>query len=232
VNVSVNAGEVVGICGVEGNGQTELAECILGLRPLQGGSVWVNGRNVSRLKPDAIRRLGVSFVPEDRLRTGLDAQASVMENLLLGRQREPSFCTLGLFLRRGRAKRHAQKLVREFDIRTAGVDEPVSALSGGNMQKTVIAREFSFGAPLLIISQPTRGVDIGASEFIRRRIAEERGRGCAILLISADLDELCRLSDRLVALFEGRVTGCFAAASATREEIGYAMAGGCGQGAP
>jgi len=226
VDLSVRAGEIVGICGVEGNGQTELAECILGMRPLQGGEVRVNGRDVSRLSPGDIRRMGVRFVPEDRLRTGLDAQASVTENLLLGRQREPAFSVLGLYLRRGRARRYAQELVREFDIRTAGVDEPVNALSGGNMQKTVIAREFSSGVPLLIISQPTRGVDIGATRFIHQRILEERARGCAILLISADLDELFRLSDRLATLFKGRVTGCFAAGAVTREEIGYAMAGG------
>ncbi|MCL1854576.1 MAG: ABC transporter ATP-binding protein [Clostridia bacterium] len=225
VELSVRAGEIVGICGVEGNGQTELAECILGMRAYRG-SILVGGKDVSRLTSGEIRRLGVSFVPEDRLRTGLDTRASVMENLLLGRQREPAFNALGLYLRRGRVRRYARERVREFDIRSAGVDEPVGALSGGNMQKTVIAREFSFGASLLIISQPTRGVDIGATRFIHRRIMEERDRGCAILLISADLDELFHLCDRLAALFKGQVTACFAANAVTREEIGYAMTGG------
>lgn len=230
IDLRVRSGEIVGVCGVEGNGQTELVECIMGMRPQRGGTVTLNGKDISRLGPREIRKMGVSYVPEDRMRTGLSAGSSVMENLLLGKQRGAEFSRLGIHLRRAQVKRHAQELSQAFDIRTAGVDEPMGSLSGGNMQKAVIAREFSFGAPVLIISQPTRGVDIGAIEFIHESIMEKRNEGCAILLVSADLDELFRLSDRLVTLFEGRVTGRFDAGTLTKEEIGYYMTGGRQEG--
>ncbi len=231
IDLTVRQGEILGVCGVEGNGQTELAECIVGMRPRLGGAITLNGQEIGGLAPGEIRRRGVSYIPEDRLRTGLSAKASVAENLLLGKQRTPAFSRLGIHLRRNRVKRYAQELTREFDIRTSGTDEQVGALSGGNMQKAVIAREFSFGSPVLIISQPTRGVDIGAIEFIHERIMEKRNAGAAILLISADLDELFRLSDRLVTVFEGRVTGRFDAGAITKEDIGYYMTGGKQEGA-
>lgn len=231
IDLVVRSGEIVGVCGIEGNGQTELVECLTGMRPPTGGSVLLNGRDISRLSPGEIRALGVSYIPEDRLRTGLSAKASVAENLLLGKQRSRDFSLFGIHLRRGKARQYAQDLVREFDIRTPGVDELTGSLSGGNMQKVVIAREFSFGSPLLIINQPTRGVDIGAIEFIHEHIIRQRNKGCAILLVSADLDELFRLSDKLVTLFEGRVTGRFDPASITQEEIGYYMTGGRQEGA-
>ncbi|MEA5012980.1 MAG: ABC transporter ATP-binding protein [Candidatus Limiplasma sp.] len=230
IDLVVRAGEIVGVCGIEGNGQTELVECLTGMRPLAGGSIHVNGRDISRLNPGEIRSLGVSYIPEDRLRTGLSAKSTVAENLLLGKQRRPEFSLLGIHLRRGKAKQYAQRLTGEFDIRASGVDELVGSLSGGNMQKVVIAREFSFGSPLLIINQPTRGVDIGAIEFIHEGIIQQRNNGCAILLVSADLDELFRLSDHLVTLFEGRITGRFDAGSITQEEIGYYMTGGKQEG--
>lgn len=227
VSLSVRAGEIVGVCGVEGNGQTELAECIMGMRPQTGGRVLLCGEDVSRKTPDEIRSRGVSFIPEDRMTTGVDGKASVAENLLVGKQRRPEFSLLGgLHLRRHRVKQYAAEQAEKFDIRMASVDDPVSSLSGGNMQKVVIAREFSFDSPVLVISQPTRGVDIGAIEFIHEHIMQKRNEGCAILLISADLDELFRLSDRLVTLYEGRITGSFRTEEITREEIGYYMTGG------
>lgn len=226
VDLSVRAGEIVGVCGVEGNGQTELAECIAGMRPAAGGSVTLCGRDVTGWEPRAIRAQGLSYIPEDRMSMGMDAKASVAENLLLGRQRTPAFSRFGLHLRRREVKSHARELAQAFDIRLSGVDEPASDLSGGNMQKVVIAREFTFGTPVLVVSQPTRGVDIGATEFIHERIIQKRNEGCAILLISADLDELFRLSDRLVTLYEGRVTGRFDSGGITKEEIGYYMTGG------
>jgi len=227
VSLSVRAGEIVGVCGVEGNGQTELAECIMGMRPQTGGRVLLCGEDVSRKTPGEIRRRGVSFIPEDRMTTGVDGKASVAENLLVGKQRRPEFSMLGgLHLRRRQVKKYAAEQAKKFDIRMSGVDDPVSSLSGGNMQKVVIAREFSFDSPVLVISQPTRGVDIGAIEFIHERIMQKRNEGCAILLISADLDELFRLSDRLVTLYEGRITGSFRTEEITREEIGYYMTGG------
>lgn len=226
VDITVRAGEIVGVCGVEGNGQTELAECVMGMRPQTGGTVELSGRDISRLDPREIRKMGVSFIPEDRMSTGMDAKASIADNLLLGRQRTKEFSLFGIHLRRGRVREHAEKLAERFDIRTSGVDEPASALSGGNMQKVVIAREFSFDTPVLVISQPTRGVDIGAIEFIHEHIIRKRNEGCAILLISADLDELFRLSDTLVTIFEGRITGRFAAGEISKQDIGFYMTGG------
>jgi simple sugar transport system ATP-binding protein len=170
--------------------------------------------------------MGVSFIPEDRLSTGVDQKSSIADNLALGKHRTGLLSGLhGIHLRRGRVKKYAQQLEKQFDIRCAGVDEPVQSLSGGNVQKVVIAREFSFDSPVLVICQPTRGVDIGAIEFIHERIIEKRNQGCAILLISADLDELFRLSDTLVTLYDGRITGKFKAGEISMEEIGFYMLG-------
>ena len=227
VDLTVHAGEIVGVCGVEGNGQTELAECIAGMRAATGGSVTLCGGEALGRTPRQLREMGLSYIPEDRMSMGMDARASVAENLLLGSQRKPAFSRFfGLHLRRGQMRRHAQDMQRQFDIRLSDVSEPAGDLSGGNMQKVVIAREFTFGTPVLLVCQPTRGVDIGATEFIHERIIEKRNQGCAVLLISADLDELFRLSDRLVTLFEGRITGDFASGGITKEEIGYYMTGG------
>lgn len=225
VDLTVRAGEVVGVCGVEGNGQTELAECVAGMRPVTGGSVVLCGRDVTGCTPGSIRRAGLSYIPEDRISMGMDVRASVAENLIVGRQRTPALSRWGIHLRRGRVKKYAQELAQAFDIRAAGVDAPAGDLSGGNMQKVVLAREFSFGSPVLLVCQPTRGVDIGATEFIHEHIIQKRNQGCAVLLISADLDELFRLSDRLVTVYEGRVTGRFLTQEITKEEIGYFMTG-------
>jgi len=225
VSFTVHAGELVGVCGVEGNGQTELAECIMGVRPQTGGTVVLNGEDISRLTPREIRKKGVSFIPEDRMTTGADAKSSVEENLLLGKQRRKEFSLFGIHLRRRAVHAYADQLKEKFDIRTPSVEEKMSSLSGGNIQKVVIAREFSFETPVLIISQPTRGVDIGAIEFIHERIMQKRNEGAAILLISADLDELFRLSDRLITIYEGKITGAFKTEEITREEIGFYMTG-------
>ena len=226
IDLTVHAGEIVGICGVEGNGQTELCECIMGLRPQAGGTVVLNGKNISRQAPKAIRDMGVSFIPSDRIRTGLAAEATVMENMLVGKQRQKEFRAFGIQFQKRSAAAYARTLAKAFDVRTAGVDLPMKSLSGGNMQKAIIAREFSFDTPVLIINQPTRGVDIGAIEFIHEKILEKRAAGCAILLISADLDELFRLSDRLVTLYEGQLTGSFPNGEITQQEISYYMTGG------
>ena len=226
VTISVRAGEIVGVCGVEGNGQTELAECIAGMRPAQSGSVTLCGQDVTGKSPRRIRAQGLSYIPEDRMSMGMDARASVADNLLLGRQHSRAFSVLGLHLKKRAISRHAKKLALDYDIRTSGVDEPAGSLSGGNMQKVVIAREFEFDTPVLLVCQPTRGVDIGATEFIHEQIIRKRNEGCAILLISADLDELFRLSDRLITLYDGRITGEFAAGSIDKQSIGYFMTGG------
>ena len=226
VELTVHAGEIVGVCGVEGNGQTELTECVMGMRPQTAGTVTLRGRDISRLSPREIRAMGVSYIPDDRVRVGMDVKASVADNLLLGKQRDREFSRLGIHLRRGKVRAYAERLAQRYDIRTSGVDELGGSLSGGNMQKVIIAREFSFGTPVLVISQPTRGVDIGAIEFIHERIMEKRKEGCAILLVSADLDELFRLSDTLVTIFDGKITARFAAGEIDKQEIGYYMTGG------
>ena len=226
VDITIHAGEIVGVCGVEGNGQTELIECIMGMRPQTGGTVTLNEQDISRMDPRGIRAMGVSWIPEDRLRTGLSAKATVTENLLVGKQRLPRFSRWHIHYRKRNATRYAQELAEAFDIRSGGLELPIGSLSGGNMQKAILAREFSFDSPVLVVSQPTRGVDIGAIEFIHEKILEKRNAGCAVLLVSADLDELFRLSDRLVTLYEGKITGRFEVGEIEKQEIGYYMTGG------
>ena len=154
------------------------------------------------------------------------AAATVTENLLVGKQRRPEFSALGIHYRARNARRYAASLAEAFDIRSGGLDLPAGSLSGGNMQKAILAREFSFDTPVLVVSQPTRGVDVGSIEFIHEKILEKRSAGCAILLVSADLDELFRLSDRLVTLYEGRITGRFDAGTIDKQGVGYYMTGG------
>lgn len=226
LSLSVRAGEVLGIAAVEGNGQSELIEAITGMRSPVGGKITVCGADVTGLDPGQIRAVGLAHVPEDRLATGVSAAASVAENLLMGRHREGRFNRFGFQQRTSTIRRYAQELYDKFDIRGAGPDAAVGDLSGGNMQKVVIAREFSFDAPVLVISQPTRGVDVGAIEFIHARIMEKRSQGCAILLCSADLDEVFRLSDRIITIYEGKITGEFASEHFSKEEIGCRMTGG------
>ena len=225
VSLSVRAGEVLGVAAIEGNGQSELLEAICGLRRAESGHVRIGGEDVTNRSPGEIRARGLANIPEDRLATGVDKYASVTDNLLVGRQRDKEFNALGFHQKRSSIERYASELYERFDIRGAGVDTEVGSMSGGNMQKVVVAREFSYDTPALVISQPTRGVDIGAMEFIHTRIIEKRNSGCAVLLSSADLDEVFRLSDRIITLYEGRVTGEFRADSITKEEIGYYMTG-------
>ena len=231
LSLSVRAGEVLGIAAVEGNGQSELIEAITGMRPPVSGKVFVRGADVTGLDPGQIRAVGLAHVPEDRLATGVSAAATVADNLLMGRHRERRFNRFGFQQRRSTIERWAQEVYDKFDMRGAGLAAAAGDLSGGNMQKVVIAREFSFDAPVLVISQPTRGVDVGAIEFIHARIMEKRNQGCAILLCSADLDEVFRLSDRIITLYEGKITGEFTAGSFSKEEIGCGMTGsGDGKG--
>ena len=229
VSLSVRAGEVLGIAAIEGNGQSELLEAICGLRRAESGHVRIGGEDVTNRSPGEIRARGLANIPEDRLATGVDKFASVTDNLLVGRQRDKEFNALGFHQKRSSIERYASELYERFDIRGAGVDTEVGSMSGGNMQKVVVAREFSYDTPALVISQPTLGVDIGAMEFIHTRIIEKRNSGCAVLLSSADLDEVFRLSDRIITLYEGRVTGEFRADSITKEEIGYYMTGHRGE---
>ena len=225
VSLEVHAGEILGIAGIEGNGQYELVEAITGMRAIQGGRVLVDGVNVRDKLPGEVRSLGLAYIPEDHLTTGMSAKSSVEDNLLAGKQRTREFAAGGIHLKRRAIREYARKLFERFDIRGAGLDTEAGSLSGGNMQKVVIAREFSLGAKALIVSQPTRGVDIGAIEFIHKSIVEKRNAGCAVLLVSADLDEVFRLSDRIITMYEGRVTGTFLPGEIDKEGIGYYMTG-------
>lgn len=225
VSFNLRAGEILGVAGVEGNGQSELIEVLTGLRDLKGGSLKVRGKEISNKTPREIRNLGIAHVPEDRLANGMSREASIWENLLMGSQRKEPFSKKGIHINEGKIREWSQKLIKDFDIRTPSEDLPAGNLSGGNMQKMVIAREFSFNTPILIIAQPTRGVDIGAIEFIHKEIIDKRNKGAAIVLVSAELDEIFRLSDRIITMYEGRITGEFLNGEITRREIGLYMTG-------
>ena len=225
MSLSVRAGEVLGIAAIEGNGQSELLEAITGMRPYTGGTIHVNGTEISGMAPGAIRKLGLSHVPEDRLATGVSPDADIPDNLLVGKHKRKEFAIFGIHQNKKAIEEYSRQAFEKFDIRASGLDARVGSLSGGNMQKVVIAREFSFDSDVLVISQPTRGVDIGANEFIHSRILEKRNEGAAVLLCSADLDEVFRLSDRIITIYEGRITGEFEAGSITKAEIGYYMTG-------
>ncbi len=224
VSLTVRAGEIYGLAGVAGNGQSELAQVITGLRPAQGGQVLINGRDVSNRHAYEIIRQGVSHVPEDRAEVGSVPRLSVAENLILKSYREPPIC-IGWFLDHAAVRGRAERLVAEFEIATPTVDTPARALSGGNLQRLILAREMSVEPRLLVAMHPTRGLDVGATEAVHRLLIRQRERGAAILLISEDLDELLSLSDRIGVLFEGRIVGEMEAAKADIHEIGLMMAG-------
>ena len=225
VDFQVKAGEVLGIAAIEGNGQSELLEAITGLRGIEAGEVFIEGTKINGMTPGKIRDLGLAHIPEDRIATGVSVESDLTDNLIIGKEKRPEFSKFGIHLRKSTIVRYANELFTKFDMRGAGVDTKVGSLSGGNMQKVVVAREFSFDTPVLIIAQPTRGVDVGAIEFIHQCIIDKRNEGCAILLVSADLDEVFRLSDRIITMYEGKVTGEFAEGAIDKMGISYYMTG-------
>ena len=225
ISLSVREGEILGIAAIEGNGQSELVEAITGMRKSSSGSICVCGKEIIGMTPGEVRAVGLAHIPEDRLTTGIDVQSDVTDNLLIGKHRDREFTRFGIHQNRSTIERYAKELFEQFDIRGHGISAKVGEMSGGNMQKVVVAREFSFHTPVLVISRPTRGVDIGAMELIHQAIIDKRNAGCAILLVSADLDEVFRLSDRIITVFEGHITGEFKADSISKEEIGYYMTG-------
>ncbi|MEP3437337.1 MAG: ABC transporter ATP-binding protein [Hoeflea sp.] len=225
VSLEVGAGEIVGVIGVDGNGQTELAEIVAGLREPSHGMVEIAGMAAPAGDPRAARDLGLVHVPADRVRRGVDGSGTIASNILMGRQYDPEYTSAGIVLW-SRVRAAATALIERFDIRSSGPDQVVGKLSGGNMQKVVLAREFSHGAPVLLVDQPTRGVDIGAMERIHDEIMEQRDRGAAILLISAQIDEVITLADRILVLFAGRIAGEVSGDTTNEDEIGRLMAGG------
>lgn len=225
MSFDIKSGEILGIAAIEGNGQSELIEALAGLRKVKSGEIKLNEKVATNLDPKKIRDLGVAHIPEDRLTTGMSKESSIEDNILMGKQHSNEFSIKKIHLKRDKIKTYAKKLIEKFDVRTANEDVKIGSLSGGNMQKVIIAREFSFDTPILLISQPTRGVDIGAIEFIHEQIIKKRNEGCAIILVSAELDEIFRLSDRIISVYEGEITGEFKSSNITKEEIGYYMTG-------
>jgi len=225
LDLTVRYGEIVGIAGVEGNGQTELVETLTGLRKATAGVVSLHGRPITNVSPRRVREAGVSHIPEDRLKHGVAAAASIRDNLAMSRYYRPPLLSGGFLLWPHRLALYARDLIRRFDTRTRDAGLPAGSLSGGNMQKLVIARELALEPRLLVAAQPTRGVDIGAIESIHTRIVDERDRGAAVLVVSAELSEVMALADRIAVMYEGRITGIFEAGAVTEEELGLYMLG-------
>jgi ABC-type uncharacterized transport system ATPase subunit len=228
ISFSVREGEILGIAGVEGNGQTELAEVLTGLRKAQSGTVELNGQVITNCSPRVIREHGTGHIPEDRQRRGLVLNFTVAQNMVLGIHYRPPFVRdLGLdVINFGPIREKAQRLLQEFDIRPADQENLAGNLSGGNQQKVIVAREFDQNPKLLIAAQPTRGIDVGSIEFIHQRLLQARSKGKAVLLISADLEEILSISDRIAVMYEGRVVGTLDPAEATEERLGLMMTGG------
>jgi simple sugar transport system ATP-binding protein len=222
-SLEVRAGEVLAIAGVQGNGQTELVEAIMGLRPVAGGTVDLAGRGLAGRSTKEILRAGVSYIPEDRSVDGLVRDFSVAENLILDQYDEPPFAS-GLALRPAAIAQAAKERVAEFDVRTSSPQTPVGTLSGGNQQKVIVARELGRQVKLLIAAQPTRGVDVGSTEFIHARVIQERDGGAAVLLVSSELDEVLALADRIAVMYRGRILDTVDPGT-PRERIGLLMAG-------
>ncbi len=225
IDLEVHAGEIVGVAGVEGNGQTELAEALTGLRPIDGGSVTIGGVSIVGKSPRFITVHGVAHVPEDRQKYGLVLGYPIADNLVLATYFEPPFAR-GIVINEAAIRDNATRLVKEFDIRTPSVYTPARNLSGGNQQKVVVARELSRDNRLLIAAQPTRGLDVGSIEFIHRTIIAARDSGVAVLLISAELDEILSLADRIAVMYKGKIAAIVPRAEATREKLGLLMASG------
>ena len=225
VDLQVRGGEIVGVAGVEGNGQRELAEALIGLRRPTGGRVLLDGQDVTGLRVTEMRSRGIAYVPEDRHDRGLVLEMTVWENSILGRQGKRGFVgALGRLLI-GKIKELAQRLMRLFDVRARSIAVEAATLSGGNQQKLILARELDETPRVLIAHQPTRGLDVGAIEFVWRKILEQKAAGAAVLLISAELDEVYELSDRIVTIYEGSITGEYGP-DASPAEVGMGMTGG------
>lgn len=224
VSFQVKAGEILGIAGVQGNGQTELVEALTGLRRPHGGSVLLGGVDVTAKPPRPMIELGMSHIPEDRQRHGLVLSFPIADNLILCTYYQPPFAQHTV-LQNQEVDRYARRLVEAFDIRTPSPYVPASKLSGGNQQKVIVARELSRNVRLLIANQPTRGLDVGSIEYIHSQIVHIRDQGAAVLLVSAELDEIMALSDRIAVMYRGRIVATLNAADATREGLGLLMAG-------
>ncbi|WP_281884690.1 ABC transporter ATP-binding protein [Paenibacillus sp. YYML68] len=227
LSLTVRGGEIVGIAGVDGNGQSELVEAIAGLRQLDSGRITLSGYDITNRSPRAIAESGLGLIPEDRHKHGLVLDFTMRENMVLKTYYKPEYNKNG-FLDYESIGKQAERLTTEFDVRMSGLDSAARSLSGGNQQKAIIAREVDLNPELLIAAQPTRGLDVGAIEFIHKRLLEQRNQGKAVLLLSHELDEIIQLSDRIAVIYEGRIVGETDPASTSDRELGLMMAGSTG----
>lgn len=225
LNLDVRGGEIVGIAGIDGNGQSELVQAITGLRKVKSGSITIKGQDVTHLTTRKITELSVGHVPEDRHRDGLVLEMTLAENMALQTYYKEPMSKNGI-LNFNNINEHARKLMKEFDVRGANELVPAKGFSGGNQQKAIIAREIDRDPDLLIVSQPTRGLDVGAIEYIHKRLIEERDKGKAVLVVSFELDEILNLSDRIAVIHDGSIQGIVTPAETNKQELGILMAGG------
>jgi ABC-type uncharacterized transport system ATPase subunit len=224
LDLEVRAGEIVGVAGVQGNGQTELVEAIVGLRTIEEGRVWIEGQDTTKATPRHIFELGVAHIPEDRQADGLVSAFPITDNLVLNRYYLEPY-SHGIVRDEAKIAAEAQELVEQYDVRTPGVTTSAGSLSGGNQQKVIVAREFSRPVKLVIAAQPTRGVDVGSIEFIHKQIVALRDKGAAVLVVSAELDEILALADRIAVIYRGNINAMVERADATRNQLGLLMAG-------
>ena len=225
LSLDVRAGEIVGIAGIDGNGQSELIQAITGLRKIESGSVELKGQSIVGLHPRQITEMSVGHVPEDRHRDGLVLEMMISENIALQTYYKEPLSKKGI-LNYNNIIGYAKQLMQEFDVRAASEIVPASALSGGNQQKAIIAREVDRNPDLLIVSQPTRGLDVGAIEYIHKRLIQERDNGKAVLVVSFELDEILNVSDRIAVIHDGKIQGIVTPETTNKQELGVLMAGG------
>ncbi|HGC8906789.1 TPA: ABC transporter ATP-binding protein, partial [Streptococcus agalactiae] len=225
LSLDVRAGEIVGIAGIDGNGQSELIQAITGLRKVTSGQIVIKGKDVTKFSSRQITELSVGHVPEDRHRDGLVLDMTMAENLALQTYYKEPLSHKGI-LNFAKIKEYARQLMTEFDVRGAGEHVLARGFSGGNQQKAIIAREVDRDPDLLIVSQPTRGLDVGAIEYIHKRLIEERDKGKAVLVVSFELDEILNLSDRIAVIHDGKIQGIVKPDQTNKQELGILMAGG------
>jgi ABC-type uncharacterized transport system ATPase subunit len=231
VSLEIRAGEIVGLAGVSGNGQRELAECLAGLRRTTAGRIELNQRDITHASPHERLVAGQAYIPEERMRGGAIKEFTVEENIFLHDHTAPAYAR-GIFLRARAMRSHASELVQRFQVKTPTLETPLKNLSGGNIQKLILARELSRHPKVLIAAQPTRGVDIGATEYIHQQLLAQRATGIAILLISEDLDEILSMSDRIAVMYEGEIMGVVERGQATPGDLGLLMSGVARPAAP
>ncbi|MEA3326006.1 MAG: ABC transporter ATP-binding protein [Chloroflexota bacterium] len=224
VNIEVHSGEILGLAGVSGNGQRDLAEVIAGLRKPTSGKIFLEGEDVTDCDADELTKKMLSYIPEERMRDGIIKGFSVAENMILREHDQPKFSNNG-FLKLKAIENHTKQLIDRFQIKTPSLKTLVKSLSGGNIQKIVLARELSRKPRTIIAAQPTRGLDIGAAEYVREQLILQRNEGTAVFLISEDLDEIFALSDRIAVIYEGKIMGVLSRDEATKEKVGLLMAG-------